>query len=586
MVYWIAKDMGGMIPRRDTRLLADNMAELAINCDLSSGPLDGLPQPAFVVDLSAAPFPPRKAYRFPGPSAGQPEFWMALPSEFSAVCRSPLANDTLHAIYWTTPPGYPQAGAWWNTYDRLVAGQPNWNMGFIPPDPSIILTVVTSGGTTTNPPITRSYVFTYVDQYGYETSPSEPSAPISGPSDATWTVSGLPAAPPANPAGKNLPPVVKLRLYRTVTGTSTGAQYYFVADLAFGSTSYADAIPDTTIVNNNLLESVGWNPPVDNLDGLIAMPGGMLIGFTNNTVHFCEPNRPHAWPAGYDQSLHYPIVELAVWQQSLIVLTQGFPSSGAGNAPSQFAFQQIQAPEPCISRGSVVTDLAGVYYASENGLIALNYFGMQNQTLSNFTKNIWLTDYHAKNIIACRHRSQYLAVNGIGLGFIIDYTEERMGVMNINPCENIISVWNDVFTGDAYVIADDKKVYLWDSPDTPGLTYYWRSRQFYLPMATSLAVAQISLDPSVTDPAPPEMEPCPEDVVELELPDGVNAMFRLYAGPEDSLELVHVKYLTSKLMLFKLPSGLKSFNWQFDITARVPIHSVELASSVKELAKV
>ena len=756
MVAFVVKDFGGMIPRRDPRLLPDSSAELAVNCDLAAGPLDGLPQLEFVIDLGLTNtfWPVRKAYRIPGPELGDPDIWMALPSEFSSVCRSPLANDTLHAIYWTNPQGQPDAGCWWNTYDRIAAGGPanaKYNMGFIAPDPSIVLTVATSGGTipqaipiaatvvdpgvgyvpgaflflqggtlatgqnqfsiqiestqaqnisinspgsggtdgsglftcttgsgpalasfngtisggslvtilnmlsngaylvnptdiasepivggglvgasirmfmgasalhnpsstgyvtapdnpaatfcpvpgasgaTVNvtytsdgapPLIERSYCFTYVDQYGLESSPSAPSAVVAGASDGTWQITGFPTLTPTNPPGKNYPVVVKMRLYRTITSAVGQADFYFVADIPFaggpGPGVYIDVIPDTTVVNNNLLDSTSFLPPVDDLDGLIAMPGGMLVGFTKNTVHFCEPNRPHAWPAGYDQSLLYPIVALAVWQQSLVVLTKGFPSTGSGNTPSQFIFAQVQAPEPCIARGSVVTDLAGVYYASQNGLIMLNYFGMQNQSLSNLTRELWLTEYHAADIIACRHRAQYLAINGTGMGFVIDYTEQRMGITNISLVQNAVSVWNDVFTGDAYICADGK-VYHWDSVITPSLNYQWRSKQFYLVAPASLGACQISSEPSITDPAP-----LVSALGQPVLPPGVRALFRLFVGP-DGETMTLEKRLTQPREIFRLPSGRKAFCWQFEIVANVPIHSVELASTMRELKTV
>lgn len=583
MVAFAVQDMGGLIPRRESFLLPPNMAEDAYNCDVASGPLNGLPQPLFVIDLAGtASFTVKKAYRVPGPTPADAEVWLPLPSPYSSVVRSPLANDSLHRIYWSNPPNEPDPGVFWNTYARMAANQPKYNLGFTAPDPAILLSVTTSGGTTTVPAIARSYTFTYIDEYGLESSPAGPSAVVDGPPDATWTVSGLPTAAPGSPAGKAYPVVTKMRLYRTITGASTGAQYYFVTDLTFGSSTYADTIPDTAIVGNNLLESASWMPPVEGLDGLTALPGGMMVGFTGNTVHFCEPNRPHAWPAGYDQSLLYQIVALAVWQQQLMVLTHGYPSAGSGNSPLQFIFAQVQAPEPCIARGSVVTDLAGVYYASENGLVALNYYGMQNQTLSNFTKNIWLEEFQAANLVACRHRAQYLAVNGTGGGFLIDYTEERMGVMKLSPFVTVVSVWNDVFTGDPYMIAD-QKVYLWDSPDTPPLVYYWKSKEFYLPAPTTLGACQISLDPvPVTSTRAVSSYPA-SYVPWVDLPEGVNAMFRLYGGPGDALDLMFTRYLTKPLEIFRLPSGVKSFNWQFDIMSRVPLHSVQLASTMKEL---
>ena len=584
MVSWAVTDFGGEIPRRDSRLLPNNMADTAVNVDLASGPLDGLPQLAPVIDMAGiAPFPVRKAYRFPDPAGTGPDAWLPLPCEFCSVVVSPLANDTMHRIYWTTPPGYPTAGAWWTTYADLIAHNPPWNMGFIPVDPSVALSVTTSGGTTGVPQIARSYVITYVDQFNQESSPSVPSPVAEGYSDGVWHIAGIPGAPPGNPPGKYFPPVTHMKLYRTITASGGTALFYYVTDLPFGPTTYDDVIPDVSVVNNNLLESTDWAPPPDGLDGLTEMTGGMLIGFSDRTVHFCEPDRPNAWPPGYDQSLFYKIMGLAVWQTSLVVLTKGYPSTGSGSSPNAFSFQQIQAPEPCISRGSIVTDLAGVYYASQNGLIMLNYYGMQSQTLSTITKNQWLTEFEARTIVACRHRAQYLAVVGSGTGFLIDYTEQRMGVARTLPFGGATSVWNDVYTGDAYVMAN-QAVFLWDSPDTPSMTFRWRSKEFYMPQPISLGACQISSETAIAKPAPPETMLDPP-MAKMPLPPGVNAVFRLFVGPEGKT-LVHEQFLTQPRMIFRLPSGRKAFNWQFELVSRVAIHSVELASTMRELQKV
>lgn len=583
MAAWAIKGMGGMIPRQDSRMLPDNMAEQAVNCDLNSGALDGLPTPELVKDLTAVAGVVRRAYRFPGPVVTDPDAWIALPSEFSSVARSPLAQDTNHRVYWTNP---GDLSPWWNTYARLIAGAPDYNLGIVQATTAPVAAVV--GGTTT--PISRSYVYTFVDQYGDESAPSLPSDVVSGAPDGVWTITGLPAVVPTNPAGRNYPTVVGLNLYRTITGTQTGAQFFQVAQFVYGTSSppaaYVDAVLDTVAVNNLTLISSGWGNPPDYLDGLIALPGGMLVGFTGNTVHFCEPNRPHTWPAQYDQSLQYQIVGFGVWQQSLVALTKGFPSTGSGNSPANYVFTQVRVPEPCIARGSIITDLMGVYYASQNGLVMLNYFGMQNQTLPTVTKNIWLTEYNAEHIVACRHRAQYLAINNTGEGFLIDYSEQRLGFMKLNTFLNVVCVWNDEFSGDAYVLAD-KKVYRWDSPSTAGLTYRWRSKQFYGQAPASLGAVQISIDPAILTPPPPVVvPPLDNGDLTLVLPAGINAIFRLYAGPGEVQVLVHTQNLAKPREVFRLPSGFKAFDWQCEIVSRVPIHSIEMGSTMKELSGV
>lgn len=581
MVQWAVKNMGGAIPKMDAHLLPDNAAAQAWNCDLASGPLDGLPQPELLHDFTAYGGTIAKAYRYPDPTGGSADAWLPLPSPYSSAVRSPLTNDSLHRVYWTNPGD----GAYWSTYADIIAGAAPYNLGFIAPDTSYRPVVTASGGSspTDIPYVDRSYLVTFVNAFGEESAPSLPSADTAGASDGTWEVV-VPTTLPGNPAGKNFPLPVKMRLYRTVSGQSTGAAFYQVVEWDMATapppgTGYIDTTLDVDIVNNAQLASALWVNPPDGLDGLAVMPGGFMVGFTGNTVHFSEPNRPHTWPAAYDLSVQYPIMGFGVWQQSLIVLTEGFPSQGSGASPASFTLTTIQAPEPCISRGSIVVDLAGVYYASQNGLVMLNYFGMQNQTLQAMTKNIWLTDFHAEDLIACRHRSQYLAINGTGVGFIIDYAEQRLGVVLLNTFNNALSVWNDVYSGDAYIFAD-KKVYRWDSPTADPLNYRWISKKFYLPAPTNLGAFQIHADPSILV-APPDTytPPLENSDTNLLLPAGVNLVFKVYA--DGVLKLT--RNVAEVQDIFRGPSGFKAYEWQFELIGRVPVFSFEVASTMKEL---
>jgi hypothetical protein len=859
MAQWTVSDMGGEMPLKDARLLPENNAAEAWNCDLNSGALDGLPAPELVKDLSAVGGTIQRAYRFPGPTVGvDPDVWLPLPSPFSSVVRGPLANDTLHRIYWTNPagsagsftpavsisagvlgdssdappatPSPPGAstnggGGFWNTYARLAAVPPlpNYTLGFLPveawwvpvpvasggsvptatstsvtlvaaglgyvpgdimsapggalaagqtattvecnattvetlavanggsggtdgtalvngttgtgqvwtgtatisggtitaltlnsggaysanpaingdpivvntagygsgpgvvtysagwialnqyfatnlgttlavqlatnhlpytwyppgpPQPPVIYTVaanetiapgpmvgpgvglvgptanlgmgiaavgmhagagyaapptnpvaLTGGsgtGATVNlgittsagaPEVERSYLFTYVDEYGQESSPSVPSVVAAGASDATWRVYGMSNVAPTAYSGGIYPVVTKIRVYRTVTGATTGGNFYQVADIALPSgidpgVGWVDTIPDSAIVNNNVLVSTSWAQPPAGLDGLTQMPGGMLVGFTENTIHFCEPDLPNVWPASYDLSCNYQIVGLAVWQSSLVILTAGYPSTGSGNSPANFALSQVQVAEPCISRGSILADLLGVYYASPNGICMLNYYGMTNQTLQLITKNQWLVEFNAAQIIACRHRSQYLALDGVGAGFLVDYADQRSGLVHLNTFNAAVCIWNDVYSGDVYILSN-KMVYRWDSPITGPMVWRWRSKRWITPEPISLGACEIILDQSITETTPAD-EPLDNGDPLMDLPAGVNALFRLFH--DDGVMLLE-RPLTKETEIFRLPSGFKSFDWQFEILSRVPVFRVKLASSMLELRK-
>lgn len=749
MVAWVIKNMGGEIPKQDPRLLPDEAAEAAWNTDLTAGPLSGLPTPRYAHDFGAStPHPlPQRAYRLPGPNVGDVDAWIALPSPYSSVVRSPLANDTEHRVYWTSPGVLPK----WTRYVDIQNGVAPYDLGFIAPDSSIVVAVTASGGNipriassnitlvepgngyaagdqlqvaggtlsptnttptrficgatqvrnigiinrgsggtdgmwllggstgvgrfftanvlvqgglvvqitsmadageyTTNPtnlfdeacgtncpglvgaqvslsmgvrnltgfvtadylvtpinpasvtPVTgvgvgctvtvdylplgipkvdRSYLFTYIDTFGLESSPSLPSSDLAWAADGYWNIV-LPTTPPGPSPGRNYPPVKGMWLYRTVTGQTSGAQFYRVAFFDFTTSpppalGYHDTSKDLDVALNPVLVSAGWNNPPDKLDGLTAMPGGMLVGFTENTIHFCEPNRPHAWPAGYDQSVQYQIVGFGVWQQTLMIMTQGYPSSGSGNTPSNFTISQIQVPEPCIARGSIITDLLGTYYASPNGLVMLSYYGAQVQTISLLTRGNWVNDLKAGNIIACRHRAQYLAINGSGTGFLIDYSEQRLGLTRLNPFLNAVCVWNDVYNGDAYIMADGV-IYVWDDTTQPMMNYRWRSKQFFLPAPGNIGAFQIECSPDVAAdivvPVVPLQTPDPL----LYLPAGANLVLRIYA---DGVK-VYEEPIRQARTFGRPPSGFKAFVWQFEIVGRVNVFSLQAASTMKEL---
>ena len=588
MVALAVKNFGGMLPRQNARLLPEMSAEEAVNVDLQAGTLLGLPVPLLAKDLSAAPGVVKRAYRFPGPDVGDPDVWLPLPSPFSSVVRSPLANDSLHRVYWTNPPDSSEGeGAFWNTYAGIAAGQAPYSLGFIAPDGSYVPTVVATGGTaqTSTPYVERSYLVTFVDEFGEESSPCDPSEVVAGASDGVWTITMKTAAPPAT-AGFNYPAVQGCYLYRTVTSASSGAQFYRVAEFNFATNpppaaGYVDTTLDADVVANLPLATASWVPPLPQLDGLIVMPGGFMVGFTGNTLHFSEPDYPHAWPAGYDLSCQYEILGLALWQQSLVVLTAGYPQTGTGTAPSSFTLSAINVPEPCVARGSIVTDLLGVYYASQNGLVMLNYYGMTNQTLTMVTKNEWLTRFAAESVIACRHRSQYLAINGTGGGFLIDYAEPRLGMMDLSTFAAVDCVWNDIYEGTTYLISD-KMVYQWDAPSQPVLPYRWRSKQFYMEAPVNFGAMQVSMSDDVLTPPAAGAPPLSNGDASLILPAGVNAQLSIY----NHGKLTFTVDLAEPRSIFRLPSGYKVFDWQIEVVSLVEIYGIEMAETMVELKRV
>jgi hypothetical protein len=579
------KQFGGTMPLVEPRLLPEHMAEEAVNVDVSRGSLG-----SYMAPKSVHVFPRlwRRAYRLPSKDGTQ-FAWLGLESEHASVVRSPLANDTERRVYWTIPGA---AAPYWTTYQRIVEGAPPYNLGIPQPSTTHQLVANPVGGTGT-PLVSRSYVYTYVNAFGEESAPNLPSLVVSGPPDADWEITGLPPTAPANPAGIDYPPVTRVHLYRTITGVESGGEFFHLGIFDYDGvehppppTVYHDVYADSTIIGNLTLPSEDWGNPPDKLDGLTALPGGMLVGFIGNTVHFSEVDRPHTWPAAYDQSLHYDIVGMAYWNRSLVVLTKGYPAVGAGNVPLNFIFQQIQAAEPCVHRGSIVADLLGVFYASQNGLIFLNQKGVVNQTSQTIGEDRWSRDFSAEAIMGCRHRSQYLAItpDGVSSGWILDFAEKRRGVVMLASLAGATAVWSDETTGDTFVMAGSE-VYRWDDIDAAPLTYRWRSKHLFTMAPGNFGAVQIALHDRVGEVLPIAAPPLDGNDLSLSLPDGVNATFRVFAISGETRH-EYTRELKKRIEIFRLPSGFLSFDWQAEIVSRVPLYSIEFASTMRELKTV
>src|SRR6185436_2553283 len=149
-------------------------------------------------------------------------------------------------------------------------------------------------------------------------------------------------------------------------------------------------------------------------------------------------------------------------------------------------------------------------------------------------KNEWLLRYHAKDLMAARHRSCFMAVNGTDTGFLVDYGEQRLAFQDLSYLKGVVCIWNDEYNGDTLMCAGGK-IYEWDCPGEPPMIYRWRSKQFFTPMPMSLGAVQVELDPQVYTPVVEAPDPLDNGDPTIDLPAGVNAKFNYYAGPQLTL---------------------------------------------------
>jgi hypothetical protein len=178
----------GLVPRLAKQLLAPNQAQVATNCNLTSGdlrPRNGTKHvfsPVIDNDIQSM---------FRMEKDGN-EKWLAWDQDVD-VARSPIAGNTERRFYYTGD-GEPRT----SDYDTATAGLGPYPsgcfvLGVTPPVTAPA--VAPSGGTGAD--VTRSYVYTFVTPWGEESAPSPASTLATGKeSGATWVLSGLDTAPP------------------------------------------------------------------------------------------------------------------------------------------------------------------------------------------------------------------------------------------------------------------------------------------------------------------------------------------------------------------------------------------------------
>lgn len=222
-----------------------------------------------------------------------------------------------------------------------------------------------------------SYVYTYVSTYGsganaitQESAPSDPSATLTIYTDTSTspnTLAPVSVSIPAAPAGES---ITDYNLYRLVLQTDGSEVYQYVTQLA-SSTSAATSYTDTTLDADlgAAITTTDYAAPVSNLQGITALPNGVMAGFFDNTLALSAQNFPFAWPVGNQYSTDTEIVGIAAIDTTVLVLTTAHPYTAFGSDPGSYTMSKETASQGCISKRSIATHKrVGVIYAAGNGL--------------------------------------------------------------------------------------------------------------------------------------------------------------------------------------------------------------------------
>lgn len=485
-------NFSGLSPRVGPTNLAPNQAQVANNVKLQSGEIRPWRKPLVTYTPGLADV--HTLYKLENTTLGT-SAWLEWSIDVDVV-PGPVADTTDFRVYYTD--GVIPKKTNWALATTSGTGTkpfPNayYNLGV--PAPVTAPTLVKVGGSGTVHE-DRAYVYTYISTFGSvleESAPSPAASILSVEPNASVTVSAF-ATAPISSAGYN---ITALRIYRSVT-SATSVIYLYVGQVTINpATGVAAGSFSDNVLSANLgvaLPSATYSTPPNGLQGLIAMPNGILAGFTNNQVWFCEPYLPHAWPVAYMMTVGAPIVGLGVFGQTLVVCTTQTPYLITGSQPGAMSQEKVPLPEPCVSKKSITSDQFGVLYGSPNGLVSIAPGTADVITRQLFTRDEW-QPYANSLLVGAIYQNMYLGFyqSGGTKAALVLMRGDSPPLINLSVAAQAVFVARSTATV-YYIDPNDGLLYTLDGDTVNNMFYQWQSKKFILPEPTNFAVMKAQVD--------------------------------------------------------------------------------------------
>ena len=612
MPYLKLDNFSGLSPRTGPTNLAPNQAQIAKNVKLQSGEIRPWRNPHFTYTPGHSNV--QTIYKLENTTLGL-SAWLEWPTDVDVV-PGPVADTTDFRVYYTDGTA-PKKTNWAMATTSGTGTKPfpdaQYNMGV--PAPTTAPTLVKSGGSGTVHE-DRAYVYTYISTFGSvleESAPSPAATVLTVEPNATVTVSAF-ATAPTTAAGYN---ITAIRIYRSVT-SATSAVYLYVGTVSVTpSTGVASGSFADTVLAANLgvsLPSLYYIPPPATLKGLIAMPNGILAGFTDNQVWFSEPYLPHAWPVGYMMTVGAPIVGLGVFGQTLVVCTTQTPYLITGSQPGAMSPEKVPLPEPCVSKKSITSDQFGVLYASPNGLVSIAPGTQDVISRALFTRDEWQT-YIPSSLVGVIYQNMYLGFYQAGdtKAALILMRGDTPPLVNLDVAAQAVFVERS--TANVYVVNPaDNNIYQLDGDPVNNMFYEWKSKKFVLPNPLNFAVMKAQADWDAIDSVAAYNAVVDEIIAANEAywATGLTRFSTLNRTPINTYTIngsilqpipttqdvsnIQILLFANGVQVYsigvtgqepqRLPAGTKDYIWEIKITGNVGLREFRMATDITELRMV
>lgn len=527
----------GEVPAVAPRLLKPGYAQRARNARLENGNLEAFRAPAAVTPSQIGGL--LKSFRL-----YRGAHWFKWGVDVDMI-RAPISGDTQDRVIITGdgPPKITDAAI--ATGGALMPAA-SYRLGVPAPLAAPILNI-TGTGEANGAVELRSYVYTYVNSYGQEGPPSPPSETKQWQAGQAAQLDGMSGAP------QGAYNIVAKRIYRANAG-SVSAEYQFETEIGVGVSTYNSNVASENL--GEVLATAAYEPPPENLQGIIELPNGGAAGFAGNEVFLAEPYACQAWP--YIFATHDPVVGLGAYGNSILIMTTGNPYVLTGDHPSRMSMERLEESHPCLSKRGIVDLGYAVAYPSPSGLIVIGMDVAKNATQDLMSREQWKA-LDPSSILGVMWRGSYIGFydNGTAKGaFVIDPRKDFVVFLDVHAT----AAWCDPATGELYLATGSvgaQQVVRFDG-GASFLPREWESGVFVASYPTNFGAAQV-------------------------LADSYPVGFRLFA---DGVERYTVEVVSDAP--FRLPSGFRAreFSMRLSCTSGAGVKAAFLASTMAELAQV
>lgn len=318
---------------------------------------------------------------------------------------------------------------------------------------------------------TRFYVFTHVTDLGEESAPSPVSAMVE-----VDQRDGVNISISAPPPGRH---INRWRFYRSNSGT-VGAKFQFFAEGSINTLSGTDKVLSSQL--GELLPTMGWAEPPEKLRGLVNMPNGVIAGFVDNYVAFCDPYHPYAWPVEYQITTEFPIIALGAFGQTLVVMHAGGVDYISGADSASMSMQKDISKQVCASARSVVAVDEGVAFISSAGICLASQQGVRVMTEGKITA----TDWQALGLLSAHLvvLDRVLYVHGLMVPFVYSLNVSTGKLGTVSSAQPYSATYVDRQKGSIYGASGTTVHKLFGSGSRTGV---WRTKLLVLPAQVGFA---------------------------------------------------------------------------------------------------